>query len=181
MTKTTNGLLRLPVIIDDESLSNPKDPPYILLALLDGGANCNLISNSRARSLQISPQKEEGKIQFGNSSDDTITESLWLRITAKYEEIKFTFEAKFLICSCSEDLLLGRPTLNSTGLIHLYITDEVSPNPFSCNTVNSNVIIEILDDSVGELDEVSEVSAGPAFLEETQNLWIIYSSSLGIP
>ena len=97
MTKETNGLLRLPVTIDG-SISNPKDPPCILLALLDGGANCNLISNSRARSLKIVPQIEEGRIQFGNASNDLISESLLLRITAKYEEIKFTFEAKFLIC-----------------------------------------------------------------------------------
>jgi hypothetical protein len=180
VTKETNGLLRLPITIDG-SISNPKDPPSILLALLDGGANCNLISNSKARSLQVAPQKEEGKIQFGNASNDLISESLLLRITAKYEEIKFTFEAKFLICPCSEDLLIGRPTLNSTGLIHLYITDDVSPNPFSCNVANSKVIIEILDDSTGELDEIVDVPTEPAFYEETQNLWISYCSSLGIP
>jgi hypothetical protein len=63
----------------------------------------------------------------------------------------------------------------------LYITDDVSPNPFSCNVGNSKVVIEILDDSTGELDEIVDVFAGPAFNEETQNLWISYCSSLGIP
>jgi hypothetical protein len=48
--------------------------------------------------LKIAPQIEEGRIHIGNASKDLISESLLLRITAKYEEIKFTFEAKFLIC-----------------------------------------------------------------------------------
>jgi hypothetical protein len=56
------------------------------LALLDGGANCNLISNSKAKSLDIVPQVEEGNIKFGNTSSCRITHRLFLALTAKYNE-----------------------------------------------------------------------------------------------
>ena len=151
------------------------------MALLDGGANCNLISNSRARSIQLVPTLEDGKITFANDSRSTITHSLLLNVTAKYEEIKFTFQAKFFICPCSEDLILGRSTLNATGLIHLYITEDVAPNPFKPTASVSNVVIEIVDDQSGELDDAVVPHPEPAFQDSTPNLWIPYCSSLGIP
>ena len=178
VTKETNGLLRLPVFVSDTS--NPKDPP-VVLALLDGGANCNLISNSRARSIQLVPTLEDGKITFANDSRSTITHSLLLNVTAKYQDIKFTFQAKFFICPCSEDLILGRSTLNATGLIHLYITDDVAPNPFKPTASVSNVVIDIVDDQSGELDDAIVPHPEPAFHDSTPNLWIPYCSSLGIP
>jgi hypothetical protein len=159
--------------------SNPKDPTPIL-ALLDGGANCNLISNRRAILSQVEPKIEEGNIKFGNDSTNMITQSVMLEITAKQGLISFTFKAKFFICELSEDMIIGRPTLNSTGLIHLYITEgDVSPNPFA---VHSSIIIETMDDKLGELDEDDDVErfVEPAFDQNTVNLWEKFSESLGI-
>lgn len=127
------------------------------------------------------PTLEDGKITFANDSRSTITHSLLLNVTAKYEEIKFTFQAKFFICPCSEDLILGRSTLNATGLIHLYITEDVAPNPFKPTASVSNVVIEIVDDQSGELDDAVVPHPEPAFQDSTPNLWIPYCSSLGIP
>jgi len=173
-----NGLLRLPVVVTEDTF-NPKDPPPVLLALLDGGANCNLISNSRARSLAIVPQLEEGIINFGNTSSSMITHSLVLALTATYNELQFTFHAKFLICNCPEDIIIGRPTLNSTGLMHLYICEgDVAPNPFEVHTVSSKISIEILDDESGELNDVEAKSDEPAFSAETENLWIPFCSMI---
>ena len=47
-----------------------------VLALLDGGANCNLISNRRARYLSFEPTREEGNIKFGNelATDEAIVD-----------------------------------------------------------------------------------------------------------
>jgi hypothetical protein len=160
--------------------SNPKDPPP-LLALLDGGANCNLISNSRARLMQEATSFEEGNITFGNDSRVTITHSLLLDVTAKYEEFQFTFQAKFFICPCSEDMIIGRPTLNTTGLIHLYITDECAPNPFPFAVNSSNIVIELEEDASGELEEEPVAPSEPAFDLDTEDLWESYSNTLGIP
>jgi hypothetical protein len=154
---------------------NSKDPPNALLALLDGGANCNLISNSRAKSLDIVPQVVEGNIKFGNTSSCHITHSLLLDLTANYNDIQFTFRANFFICNCPEDLIIGRPTLNSTGLIHLYVTvGDVAPNPFEVH----NIDIEIMDDQSGELDDSEICRDEPAFCEDTENLWTHFCSLL---
>lgn len=155
---------------------NPKDPPALIQALLDGGANCNLISNSRAKSLAIVPHVEEGSIKFGNTSSCSITHSLFLELTANYNDIQFTFHAKFFICNCPEDIIIGRPTLNSTGLIHLYVTvGDVAPNPFEVH----NIDIEIMDDQSGELDDSEIIPDEPAFCADTEDLWIHFCSLLG--
>ncbi len=178
MTEETNGLLRLPVVVLDTS--NPKDPP-LMMALLDGGANCNLISNSRARYLSVEPAREEGNIKFGNDSKNMITSSLTLDILVRYEGIKFVFQSKFFVCNCSEDLIIGRPTLNSTGLIHLYITEaDVAPNPFVVNSVSSKIIIDILDDQTGEHNDEDVISSELAFDQDTENLWVRFCSDLGV-
>lgn len=147
------------------------------MALLDGGANCNLISNSRARSLHIVPQIEEGNIRFGNASQNKITHSLFLALTAKYNEVTFTFHEKYFICDCPEDIIIGRPTLNSTGLIHLYISGcDVAPNPFELHAYSSDISIEILDDQVGELNDDEVLPEEPAFCDDTEDLWIHFCS-----
>ncbi len=131
--------------------------------------------------MQVEPIIEEGKITFGNESRVTITQSLLLNVTVKYEEIQFTFQAKFFICPCSEDMIFGRLTLNSTGLIHLYITKDCAPNPFSFEANSSNVIIELVEDASGELDEVPTAHSESAFDLDTEDLWESYSKYLGIP
>jgi hypothetical protein len=152
--------LRLPVVVTGDTM-NPKDPPTLIQALLDGGANCNLISNSRAKSLAIVPHIEEGNIKFGNTSSCSISHSLFLDLTANYNDIQFTFHAKFFICNCAEDIIIGRPTLNSTGLIHLFVTvGDVAPNPFEVH----NISIEIMDDQSGELDDSEILPEEPRFL-----------------
>lgn len=179
MTTETNGLLRLPLKILN---SNPKDPP-VIVALLDGGANCNILSNSRAKLLQLDFDVEQGGITFGNCGKESTSKSVILTLKATHGEISFVFSAKFFIVPrASQDLIIGRPTLNSTGLIHLYVDDtDCSPNPFLAEVNAHSIKIEDIDypdaDSEGE-DSVAVDPEIVSFNKDTACLWTEYAKSI---
>ena len=173
VTQETNGLLKLPLTV---FTSNPKDPPQYIVALLDGGANCNLISNSRARLLQVGTIIEQGEVIFGDKSEQSVSKSMFLTLEATSGKITFTFSAKFYIVEkAQQELLIGRPTLNATGLIHLYTFQVVcAPNPFLKEVNALDIKIYDIDEpnaeSEGEDAENADTTA-EAFNDSTPDLW----------
>jgi hypothetical protein len=178
VTKESNGLLRLPLEI---LTSNPKDPP-LSDALLDPGANCNIISNSRASDLQLFLCQEQGEIKFPIGGE-SVSKSVILTLRVTQGEISFVFTDKFyVIPNSSQELLLGRPTLNSTGLIHLFIGEFCSPNPLLPEINIHEIKIEDVDypdaDSEGE-DPIESDPKLIAFDENTPCQWTEYASTIG--
>lgn len=161
--------------------SNPKDPPSID-ALLDPGANCNIISNSRARLLHLVLDQERGEIKFPIGGE-SISESVVLALRVSQGDISFVFTAKFFVIpNANQELLIGRPTLNATGLIHLFIDDTCSPNPFLADVNVHEIKIEDIDypnaDSEGE-DEPDVDPKVIAFNDDTPCLWSEYADTVG--
>jgi len=173
VTQETNGLLKLPLTV---FTSNPKDPPQHFVALLDGGANCNLISNSRARSLQVDTTIEQGEIKFGDTTGKAVSKSMLLTLEVTSGKITFAFSAKFYIVeNAQQELLIGRPTLNATGLIHLYTFHvECAPNPF-LNEINAlDIKIHDIDEpnAESEDEDIEEVDpTAEAFNDSTPDMW----------
>jgi hypothetical protein len=101
---------------------------------------------------------------------------MFLTLKATSGNVTFIFSAKFYIMDeAPQDLLIGRPTLNATGLIHLYTFEvDCAPNPFS-KTVNSlDIQIEDIDEPNAESEGEDAEEVDPtmeAFNDSTFDMW----------
>jgi hypothetical protein len=174
MSVTKDGLLRIPMCIESK---NPKDPPE---ALLDTGANCNLISSEYATQNLDNFDSEnfvtKRRIKFANKTRSQTCSQLKISFEIEQNGIIKCFEAEFLICpDLCEDVILGRPFLDASGLTHLCITPSTAPNPFE--PVVNHIAIEHLDDKDGEGEDASDSDPNlVSFDVDTTDLWIDFAS-----
>ena len=123
MSEKKDGLLRIPLCMDSK---NPKDPPQ---ALLDTGANCNLISSDYASHNFdqdiIENSMPTRRIKFANKSRSETCKQLNMNFDIDQHGVIKCFNAEFLVCpDLCENVILGRPFLDSSGLTHLCITSS---------------------------------------------------------
>jgi hypothetical protein len=89
------------------------------------------------------------------------------------------FETEFLICNISEAIIIGRPFLDHSGLMHLLITPDTAPNPFDCNQVTVEHLASINDDEDEDVIE-KQFETPTAFDEETEDIWEIFAQHHGV-
>ena len=161
---------------------NPKDPPQ---ALLDTGANCNLLSSEYAtknfEQHLNSTSSSTRRIKFANKSKSETCKQITLSFEIEQKGIIICFEAEFLVCpDLCEDVILGRPFLDSSGLTHLCITLSTAPNPFE--PLVNHIAIEHLDDKDGEddSDNVDPIESESAFDTTTTDIWEAYASQFNL-
>lgn len=85
------------------------------------------------------------------------------------------FEGVFLVADIAEDIILGRTLLDSTGLLHLCITDATAPNPFTTDAqCTSSIQIDHFDDTVGEGEDPPPQcpTSEPAYDMDTEDIWV---------
>ena len=174
MTEKKDGLLRIPLCMDSK---NPKDPPQ---ALLDTGANCNLISSDYASHNFdkdiIENSMPTRRIKFANKSRSETCKQLNLNFDIDQNGVIKCFNAEFLVCpDLCENVILGRPFLDSSGLTHLCITSSTAPNPFEPSI--NQIVIEHLDDKDGEGEDAIEPDQDlVSFDVDTSDIWIDFAA-----
>ena len=100
---------------------NPKDPTFIVLnALLDTGANCNVISNRFSTSL-IFETNSKRRIRFANTGNSQEATMCSLVFQIEQCDTVLEFIAEFYCCDIVEDIILGNPFLKKTALKTFFI------------------------------------------------------------
>jgi len=154
---------------------NPKDPPSIeLCALLDTGANCNVISNRYENLFQVS-QNSKRRIRFATSDNSQQASVCQIKFQIENNGLNLLLEAEFYVCDIVEDVILGNPLLKQSGIIHLCLKDSAD-NPFSPRVHN---LEELVGDQDGEC-ETSDSVDGLAFDSDTANVWVSFAESCGL-
>ncbi len=154
---------------------NPKDPPNIHLhALLDTGANCNIISNRHEHLFDVSCSPKR-RIRFATDDNSQLASICNLKFFIEHQELKLGFDAEFYICNIVEDMILGNPLLKRTGIIYLCLKDSAD-NPFLPSVHN---LEELVGDHDGEC-EANESIEGLSFHPDTENIWVSFAESCGL-
>ena len=107
-----------------------------------------------------------------------------LSFTIEHDGQLCQFEEEFLVCLIAEDVIFGRHLLDSTGLLHLVITERTAPNPFSQSLLH-NITFEHLDDRIDEGDDDSDLSPivdelPPAFDRDTPDIWLNFAEQFDL-
>jgi hypothetical protein len=154
---------------------NPKDPPRIdFQALLDTGANCNVISNRHEHLFNVS-QSSKRRIRFATDDNSQLASICQVKFTIENHELNLEFEAEFYVCNIVEDMILGNPLLKRTGIIYLCLKDSAD-NPFLPKVYN---LEELVGDQEGECEHV-ESPEDTAFNSDTQDIWVDFAKSFGL-
>ena len=114
LSQNRGGLTRHVINVKSESM-NPKDPPSIeLCALLDTGANCNVISKRYEHLFNVSGTSKR-RIRFATEDNSQLASIRKGKFSIEYQELNIEFEAEFYSCDIVEDVILGNPFLKRTG------------------------------------------------------------------
>jgi hypothetical protein len=172
-SESKDGLLRFKIYFQE--IKNPKDPTR---ALLDTGANCNLISSIFVENnfVQKIPISASRRVKFANKTKSELCSVITLSFDIEHCGIFKSFSAEFLICKdICETVIMGRPFLDQSGLMHLCVTSETASNPFLFTAYR--IEIEHLDDKDGEddIDTIEPILSERAFDDSTTNLWILFA------
>jgi hypothetical protein len=143
-------------------------------ALLDTGANCNLVSTRFKHLFQCS-ETAKRRIRFATAANSQLASVCVLIVRIESNGIPLEFESEFFVCDIIEDMILGNPTLKSTGIIHLCLNNSVN-NPF---VPMVNRVEELFGDEDGEHD-AELVNEGVAYDSDTINLWDEFAVSCGL-
>ena len=159
-----------------QEIKNPKDPTR---ALFDTGANCNLISSSFIAvnfSSEILSTTSSRRVKFANKTKSEFCPVITLTFEVEHYGIYKSFSTEFLVCKeICETVIIGRPFLDQSGLMHLCITTETASNPFECLT--NRIEIEHLDDKDGEDDnDAIEPLEATSFDTNTTDIWIAFAN-----
>ena len=146
----------------------------MLNALLDTGANCNVISNRFSTSLILETNSKR-RIRFANTGNSQEATMCTVAFQIEHCDIILEFVAEFFCCDIVEDIILGNPFLKKTGLVYLCLADSAG-NPFLPKV---NTLEELVTDVDGECEEV-ESSHENAFDDTTENPWICFATTVGI-
>jgi len=177
ISKSKDGLFRQEIQLETR---NPKDPT--INVLIDPGANCNIIQEAFFKELSLKPEVmvtlTKRRLTFANCSNSSVCQQVRLKFSITKESISREFETDFLVCNISEVAIIGRPFLDESGLMHLLITSETSPDPFECNQVK----VEHLAFNEDEEDEINEADASnpKPFDETTQDIWEEFAKQFDI-
>ena len=184
ITEVSDGLLRFPIDLQNR---NPKDPPFKAIALFDTGANCNIINTKFSVYLgkESATHQPAKRIKFANKSKSEMCCTVILKFEIEYHDQRCQFEAEFLVCELVEDVIFGRGLLDATGLLHLIITENTSPNPFESDCSANNVVIDHLDDKDGEdgdedIAQLPPPNLPPAFSNDTVDIWAGFAEQYGL-
>ena len=154
---------------------NPKDPPSIeLCALLDTGANCNVISKRYEHLFNVSGTSKR-RIRFATEDNSQLASIRKGKFSIEYQELNIEFEAEFYSCDIVEDVILGNPFLKRTGIIFLCL-EGAAGNPFSPTIHNLQELVGDQDGECEDIDSVDEL----AFDADTENVWLPFAEVLGI-
>jgi hypothetical protein len=154
-----------------QEIKIPKDPTN---ALFDTGANCNIISSSFVDEhfndqLSISTSR---RVKFANKTKSEFCPLISLSFEIEHSGIFKSFSSEFLVCKdICEIVILGRPFLDMSGLMHLCITENTASNPFQ--DVFNRIEIEHIDDKDGEddSDAFQPLESEKAFDKKTYDIW----------
>ena len=144
----------------------------LMLALLDTGANCNVISQRFKESLQVTDKHT--KITFANKENSEIASLCNISFCIEHDDMTLNFQAEFFICNIAEDIILGNPFLKRTGVIYLCLNGAAA-NPFRPQL---NHVEELFGDEDGEFETVT-AAEGVAFDPDTINLWEQFAVKCG--
>ena len=143
---------------------------------MDTGANCNIIN----KKIPFSSSKDFAPrhVKFANKTAETCRCS-----SISFAVDNLRFQGTFLIADIAEDIILGRPLLDSTGLLHLCITDSTAPNPFNTGLqCGSSIQIDHFDDTIGEGEEPQPecLLHEPAYDANTEDIWIGFAAQFNV-
>lgn len=143
---------------------------------MDTGANCNIINSK----IPFSSSKDFAPrhVKFANKTAETCRCS-----SISFAVDNLRFQGTFLIADIAEDIILGRPLLDSTGLLHLCITDSTAPNPFNTGLqCGSSIQIDHFDDTIGEgEDPPPECSPlDTAYDASTEDIWVGFAAQFNV-
>jgi hypothetical protein len=133
----------------------------------------SFIGNKFQDTLPISSSK---RVKFANRTKSEICSVIVLSFNIEHFGIYKAFSTEFLICKdICETVIIGRPFLDQSGLMHLCITADTASNPFDF-AVNK-IEIEHLDDKDGEddSDTIEPLVTEHAFDDDTTDLWISFA------
>ena len=142
-------------------------------ALLDTGANCNVISQRFKESLQVIDK--HAKITFANKENSEMASLCNISFRIEHDDMILNFQSEFFICNIAEDIILGNPFLKRTGVIYLCLNGAAA-NPFRPQLNN---VEELFGDEEGEFETVI-VDEGVAFDPDTIDLWEIFAVACGL-
>jgi hypothetical protein len=145
----------------------------LLKALLDTGANCNVISRRYQNHLQLSDNYK--KIAFANTGNSEMASMCLISFSITQENLNLEYRTDFFVCDIAEDVILGNPFLKRTGIVYLCLSGA-SENPFLPKV---NRVEELIGDEEGEF-EADALVEGEAFDETTENLWTTFASECGL-
>ena len=145
----------------------------LMRALLDTGANCNVISQRFKESLQV--VDKHTKITFANKENSEMASLCNISFCIEHDDLNLNFQAEFFICNIAEDIILGNPFLKRTGVIYLCLNGAAA-NPFRPQL---NHVEELFGDEDGEFETV-KVGEGVAFDPDTIDLWEQFAVDCGL-
>lgn len=143
-------------------------------ALLDTGANCNLISIRFKHLFQIS-ETSNRRIRFATAANSQMASVCVLSSRIESNGIPLEFNSEFFVCDIIEDMILGNPILKSTGMIYLCLSNSAN-NPF---VPQINRVEELFGDEDGEYEAIT-VNEDVAYDSDTINLWDQFAVSCGL-
>jgi len=156
---------------------NPKDPPQLELnALLDTGANCNIVSTRFENHFLVSDITKR-RVRFATSTNSQLATVCYISFQIQSNDILLEFMAEFFICDIVEEMILGNPFLKETGTIHLCLEGSAT-NPFFLQPQ-----IHHLEELIGDIEGECEDNAsqeGMAFDSDTVDVWIEFAEHFGI-
>ena len=143
---------------------NPKDPPSIeLCALLDTGANCNVISKRYEHLFNVSNNSKR-RIRFATEENSQLASIRKGKFSIEYQELNLEFEAEFYSCDIVEDVILGNPFLKRTGIVFLCL-EGAADNPFLPTIHNLQELVGDQDGECEEVDSVDELATSHCRIE----------------
>ena len=145
----------------------------LMRALLDTGANCNVVSQRFKESLQVIDKHT--KITFANKENSEMASLCNISFSIAHDDMILNFQAEFFICNIAEDIILGNPFLKRTGVIYLCLNGAAA-NPFGPQL---NHVEELFGDEDGEFETVTDAE-GVAFDPDTIDLWEQFAVICGL-
>jgi len=142
-------------------------------ALLDTGANCNVISKRYKEHLEITDKHK--KIAFANTNNSELASMCLISFSIMHENSHLEYRTEFFVCDIAEDVILGNPFLKRTGIVYLCLSGA-SENPF---LPKINRVEELIGDEEGEF-ETDDLVEGEAYDATTENLWTTFASKCGL-
>ncbi len=154
---------------------NPKDPTLVELnALLDTGANCNVVSKRHEHLFDVSEHSQR-KIRFATNDNSQLASVCKAKIFIEYHDLVLEFETEFYLCDIVEDVILGNPFLKRTGIIFLCLKDAAD-NPFVPKVQN---LQELVGDQDGECEDV-DLPDDLAYDVDTEDVWVPFAEACGL-